>query len=280
MLSMLPYFHDIITDMDGLKSWVPNLGIESVLSDSEGNVLGFSTYRVFLYTLLIFLFATIGWAGWYQSAKDKFYGSALLLAMSSGFYHVFLIVFELRRTVWNEPFPKLILLAILFLVLGSLLIKREGITMRKTFLWILLLIVATLPFFHDVISQRGVGLRSWVPNLGIEAMLTDSEGYVHGFLGYRQLVYFFCIHLFAHICWIGWFMDSRGKKYRPFLLIPLAQSLYQLIIILMSWWESRLNDVDIKVYITVILGILLAINFYYNNKVSPKTEVATENEQP
>lgn len=278
-LSTLPYLHDFITDSDGLKSWVPVLGIESLLSDSEGNVLGFSTYRVFLYTLLIFLFATIGWAGWYQSAKDKFYGSALLLAMSSGLYHVFLIVFELRRTVWNEPVPKVVLLSLIFVVLGYFSIKKNGLGIKKVLSWFILFFMAVLPFFHDIITDRMGDLRPWVPNFGIEAMLTDSEGYVRGLGNYRILVYLFCIYLFSHLGWIGWFFDARGRKFRPFLMVPAALSFYQVVIIAMSWRETEFNSPNIKLYITIGLSVLLAINFYYNNKVSPKASIVTENEQ-
>lgn len=45
----------------------------------------------------------------------------------------------------------------------------------------------------------------------------------------------------------------------------------------MSWWQSRLNDVDIRLYITIVLGIILAINFYYNNKYYPKGKIAPKN---
>ncbi len=271
-LSTLPYFHDFITTENGLKTWVPVFGIENLLTDVNGRVQGFSTYRVFLYTLLIFIFASIGWAGWYRSAKDRYYGSALLLAMVSGFYHVGLIIFNLRKTVGNEPTPKLLLLAVLFLVLVYFSIKKNGISVRKIISWLLLTLMATLPFYHDIITEIGVGLRNWVPNFGIEAMLTDDEGYVRGLRSYRILIYLFCINLFSHLGWIGWFMDSRGRRYRPFLLVPVALSLYQVIVMAMSWQETEFNSPSIKLYITIGLSIILAINFYYNNKYAPITK--------
>ncbi len=274
-LSTLPYLHDIITDEDGLKSWGPLLEIEKALTDSNGNVLGFSTYRVFLYTLLIFVFAGIGWAGWFQRAKDKFYGYALLLATASGFYYIGLILFNLRRSIWNDPTLKFSLLVISFLILFFL--NKIQINFRKVLIWILLFLISVLPFYHDILTDRSGAVRSWMPNFGLGFLLTDVDGSVYGFLSYRALTYFLCIHLFAHICWIGWFMDARGEKYRPFLLIPMAQSLYQLIIIIMSWWQSRLNDVDIRLYITIVLGIILAINFYYNNIYYPKSKIAQKN---
>lgn len=274
VLSTLPYFHDIITDADGLKSWVPILGIENLLTDSNGKIFGFSTYRVFLYTLLLFVFASIGWLGWYQSAKRKFYGSPLLLVTISGIYQIVLILLNLKRTFWNDPTLKVSLLIAAFLTLGFFYIKKKDFNINKLITYGLLLIIAVLPFYHDVLTDRDGLLRSWMPNFGLETILTNNEGFVYGFLSYRALVYFFCIHLFAHLGWIGWFMDAKGKRFRPFLLMPIAQSLYQLIVIIMSWWESRLNDVDIKLYITLVLCIFLAINFFYNNKVSPKIDIA------
>ncbi len=251
--------------------------MENLLTDSKDKVLGFSKYRVFLYTFLIFLFASIGWWGWYQSAKNKIYGNALLLVFASGAYHVALIVFNLRRTVFNEFTPKLILFGLLFFFLGFFSIKKYGPALHKVIVWALLFVLATLPFFHDVITDNGGNLRPWVPNLGIETILTDSEGYVRGLRSYRLLVYLFSIYLFSHLGWIGWFMDSRGRRYRPFLLVPVALSLYQVIVIAMSWQETEFNSPSIKLYITLVLSILLAINFFYNNKFFAKSEITIKN---
>ena len=239
--------------------------------------LGFSTYRVFLYTLLIFVFASIGWIGWYQSTKDRYYSGALLLAVASGLYHIGLVLFNLRRSVWNEPMPKLLMLFLLFVVFGYFSIRKNGLNFKKSIIWLLLLLMATLPFYHDIITDRAGSLRNWVPSFGIEAMLTDSKGLVRGLGNYRILVYLFCIYLFSHLGWIGWFMDSRGKRYRPFLLVPVILSLYQVIVITMSWRETEFNSPSIKLYITIGLSIILAINFYYNNKYAPKTEKTPKN---
>ncbi len=276
-LSTLPYFHDIITDPNGLKEWVPNFGLENLLTDSNGYILGFSSYRVFLYTFLIFLFATIGWAGWYQSAKDRVYCHGLLLVLLSGLYQLALILLNLRRTFWNEPTQKLIMLFVFALVLGYFSMKKHGINLRNVLLLAPLFLIAVLPFYHDVLTERSGELRIWVPNLGMETMMTDSDGYVRGLGNYRILVYLFCTYLFAHLGWIGWFFDSKGSRFRPFLLVPSALSLYHVVMIVMSWRETEFNSPSIKLYITLVLSVLLAFKFYYNNKIPPKTEVLTEN---
>lgn len=275
-LSTLPYFHDFITDSEGLRSWVPVLGIEKILTDSNNKILGFSAYRVFLYTFFIFVFAAIGWAGWYRTARNKYYGNGLLLVLFSGLYQVVLIVLNLRRTMFNELEPKLILLALLFLALGYFSYKKHGLSSKKVVVWSSLSILAILPYLHDVLTSRDGEIWSWVPNLGIESFLTDSQGMVRGFRSYRLLLYLFGIYIFSHLGWIGWFMDAKGKKYRAFLLVPAALSLYQVILIMMSRRETEFNSPSINLYITIGLSILLAINFYYNNNVSPETEKVTK----
>lgn len=267
-LSTLPYFHELITDSEGLKPWVPVLGIEQLLT-SESGVLGFSTYRVLLYTFLIFLFSTIGFFGWYESAKNKFYRNFILLATASGTYHILLILFNLRRTFWNDPILKIVLLNIVLTFLLFQTFKKEQITPKRIGVILLVLIVSLLPFYHEILTLRTGALRPWMPSFGIAEALTDQNGYVRGLGSYRVLVYFVCIHLFSHIGWICWFFDSRGKQYRAFLLVPAVLSLYQVVVIFMSWQETEFNSPDYKLYATLIISILLALNFYYNNKVSP-----------
>lgn len=278
LLSTLPYFHDIITDSEGLRPWVPDLGVERLLTGSDGKILGFSTYRVFLYTTLIFVFSAIGWLGWYRSSAKKMYQRVLLVVVVSSAYHVLLILFDLRRTFLNGPGLKVVLLLAVFLLFVSVGRPKGRLNLRNILAIVLLLAAAMLPFLHDLITDRAGAVRSWVPDLGIERLLTDGNGMVRGLRSYRLFLYLFGIYLFAHIGWIGWFFDAAGRKYRTFILVPAILSLYQVVTILMSWRETKFNDPSIHLVITLILALLLAFNFYYNNKVSPKTEVLTENE--
>lgn len=280
ILSTLPYFHDIISTKDGLKDWVPILGIERLLTGTDKSILGYSTYRVFLYTFLIFSFGMVGFLKWFSSTKHKFYRYALLGATISSIYHVMLIVFKLRRTVLNDPEYKLLGLALLFLTLALLTIKKQwnnstkkaSIVFKTIGFCVAFFLISLLPFLHDVITDRN-GLLPHIPNLGIEKMLTDENNMVRGLNSYRLLLYLLGIYLFAHIPWIGAFMDSRGSRIRPFLLVPVVLSLYQVIIILMSWRETEFNSPSANLYITLGLSLLLAINFFYNNKVSPQSRI-------
>jgi hypothetical protein len=144
----------------------------------------------------------------------------------------------------------------------------KNVTPKIDFIrWLAIVILSALPYIHDLITIRNVGPKSWVPDLGIEALLTDPDGRVLGFSSYRIFLYTFLLHLFAHIGWTGWFFDAKGKTYRTALLIPVALSLYQLTIILTDTRSTHLNAPDTKLYITFILGILLAINYFFNNKL-------------
>lgn len=126
--------------------------------------------------------------------------------------------------------------------------------------------LSSLPYIHDVITIRGEGLKGWVPDWGLQNWLMDADGYILGFSSYRVFLYTFLLHLFTHIGWVGWFFDAQGKLYRPFLLVPVALSFYQLLIIISGSRLSSYNDPGIKFIITIALSLLIAINFYFNNK--------------
>ncbi|MEM8510442.1 MAG: hypothetical protein AAF717_21590 [Bacteroidota bacterium] len=179
-----------------------------------------------------------------------------------------MIILKFRKTVLNDPEFKMIGLGVLMVVAAVMTFKKHSFSIKKVLVILSFFIISLMAFLHNVITNSD-GLLSHIPNLGIEAMLTDSNGLVRGLNSYRLLLYLFGLYLFAHIPWIGSFMDSRGSRIRPFLLVPSALSLYQVIVILMSWRETEFNSPSINLYITLGLSIIVAINFFYNNKVSP-----------
>tara|TARA_R110000744_G_scaffold128298_2_gene235307 strand:- start:2555 stop:3514 length:960 start_codon:yes stop_codon:yes gene_type:complete len=277
-LSSLPYLHEAITFEGGLRSWVPVLGIEEFLTDAQGKVLGFSSYRMFLYTLLIFVFSELGWAAWLYVSKRKTYYFALFVPVLMGIYQILIILLDLRKTTANSAETKLSVLFALSLFLALLYLRKHKFTVKTVFKWLLIIGACTLPFFHDIITFRDATLKSWVPVLGVEKFLTDSEGYVRGFGQYRSLVYFLMLHVYAHLGWLGAFIyyDLGIKKIRPFLLVPVIISLYSVIIFLFNWQETGLNKPNIKFYITIVLAILLAINFFFNDKVEKSETITTD----
>lgn len=262
-LSTLPYFHDFITNAEGLKDWVPIFGIQDLLADSNNDILGFSSYRVFLYTFLISVFSTIGFWIWFRNSSKKYYCYAILCIAISSTYHLSLIIFMFRRTILNDPTFKIIGLFILFLLFGIKTFTKNKILLSRIIVWVILFLVSTLPFLHDVF-KLGDSL-GWIPDLGIEAMLT-KDNLVRGLQSYRLFLYLFGTYLFSHLAWIGSFMDAKRKSYRAFLLVPAALSLYQVILISLSSRETEFNSPSINLYITIGLSVLLAINFFFNNR--------------
>jgi len=126
--------------------------------------------------------------------------------------------------------------------------------------------LSSLPYIHDVITVRGEGLKGWVPDWGLQQLLTDSTGRILGFSSYRVFIYTLLLHLFAHIGYTGWFFEASGKLYRPFILVPVILSMYQIGIILFNWRSSAFNQPNTKIIITIVLSLFLAYNFYFNNK--------------
>ncbi|MFS4449024.1 hypothetical protein [Maribacter sp. 2307UL18-2] len=126
--------------------------------------------------------------------------------------------------------------------------------------------LSSLPYIHDTITVRGEGIKGWVPDFGLQSLLMDQDGYVLGFSSYRVFIYTFLIHLFAHLGWVGWFFEAIHKLYRPFLLVPVTLSLYQIIIILSNSRTTVFNEPDIKFLLTMGLSIAAALNFYFNNR--------------
>jgi 4-hydroxybenzoate polyprenyltransferase len=135
--------------------------------------------------------------------------------------------------------------------------------------------LSTLPFLHDIITEMSEGVRSFVPVIGIEKALTDSDGYVLGFSTYRVFLYTLFVHLGMHIAFVGWWFAAQGRRYRPILLLPVAMSLYQVLIIVSNSRDTKFNEPDTKLYILLGLCLLLGINFYYNNSYR-KTQKLTK----
>ena len=286
-LSLFPFFHELIISVDGVPSfWVLDWGIEKALTDINGKVLGYSTYRVFIYYLLAQCYALVAWLGWFSVAKSKPYRLAILLGVLSSSYHIFLILSNSRKTDLNTINIKLVGTAIigcaLFLIYYYFEKNKKAkleyalqefghsskniISPKVILVWLVIFIASTGPYFHDIITLRGIGIKEWVPQLGIESFLTDSDGYVWGFNSYRIFVYVLVLQLFAQVGWAGWLHDSQYALYRPFLLVPTGLSLYQIVIILMDRTESYFNRPDIKLLLILSTAAVICYFYFFKNK--------------
>ena len=129
-----------------------------------------------------------------------------------------------------------------------------------------IIFISSLPYLHDLITIRGEGLAPWVPDLGIEKALTDADGKVMGFSSYRVFLYTLLIHLFAHVGWVGWMLDAKGKSYRFALLVPVVLSGYTVALLLFNARATEFNEPDNKFYLTLFLSIIVILNFFINYK--------------
>ena len=129
-----------------------------------------------------------------------------------------------------------------------------------------IIFISSLPYLHDLITIRGEGLAPWVPDLGIEKALTDADGKVMGFSSYRVFLYTMLIHLFAHVGWVGWMLDAKGKSYRFALLVPVVLSGYTIALLLFNARATEFNKPDTKFYLTLFLSIIVILNFFINYK--------------
>ena len=279
LVSSLPYLNEVLTvKTEGGAAWSHLFGLNRFLPDAETGVLGFSGYRMFLYTFFIFVFTTLGWSVWFLAAKNKLYRKALLIPAALGLYQIVMILGGLRSTIVNswEVKTGIILLMAVVLVVSQSKQKRFDISLALK--WMLLIGVTTLPFFHDIITEKSTAsLRVWVPNLGIENLLSGSQNNVLGFGTYRAFIYFFMLHLYAHLGWLGSFVyyHHARKGIRPFLLVPVIISLFSLILFILNKQETPFGAPDIKFYITIALSTLLAWNFFFNNKTGRSEELET-----
>ena len=133
--------------------------------------------------------------------------------------------------------------------------------------------ISSLPYLHDVITVRGGEFKGWVPDFGLQELLTDSHGDIMGFSSYRVFVYTLLLHLFAHIGWVGWMLDAKGKSYRFFLLVPVILSGYTVALLLLNARATAFNEFDTKIYITLGLTIILILNFFINRKTKKDGEI-------
>ena len=138
-----------------------------------------------------------------------------------------------------------------------------------------IIFISSLPYIHDMITFRNGDIKGWVPDFGLQELLTDTNGNVMGFSSYRVFIYMLFIHLFAHIGWVGWFFDAKGKSYRFFLLVPVFLSAYTVALLLLNARATEFNEPDTKFYITLGLSIILILHFFINRKEPKEDENAS-----
>ncbi len=109
-----------------------------------------------------------------------------------------------------------------------------------------IIVISTLPYLHDVFEF--------------------PPGEYFGFSTIRVFYFMLLSALFAHLGWLFAFFEAKRKPYRFVLLVPVALSLYQIIIILAGLRESKLNEVSTKFIIILILSLVLILNYFIGKR--------------
>lgn len=302
-LSSLPFLNELITHEDGsLLHWLASPETQENWKDENGRILDYSKLRVLLFYLLGQLAIVVASLGWFSTAKNKFYRNALLLFTLSGGYHVFLILSENRKTWLNDAELKLWWTLGLSLFLFGIhllaeirkqkLLSAATITFRKPFnrskrgelflhwmgktlywfkvvaVWTVITALSTFPYIHDIIHPRGIGVLDWVPFNGFFKQLGNMDYW--GFSSYRALILTLAIQLLTQIIWAGWWIEAKYSLYKPFLLVPLGLSLYELSMIIMVQQDTYLNKPDLKLALILGLGAIIGVIYYFKNVAMAK----------
>jgi len=118
LVSVFPYGHDIITSKTGeLRAYIPNLGVEEFLTVND-TILGIKHYRVFLYTVLLHVFAQIGWVGWFFDARNRLFRPFIIVPVLFNLYEITIILINAQKVGFNKPDWKLYTVIILSILIA------------------------------------------------------------------------------------------------------------------------------------------------------------------
>jgi niacin transporter len=129
-----------------------------------------------------------------------------------------------------------------------------------------IILCALLPFVHDIITTETGALQFWVPNLGIVEALTGSDGLFLGYSAYRIFLALVGMQLSSFIAWFLVLEFSKGKSYRFVFLFPTVINGYQLLLMVFNLRKTVLNGWNYKIFILLLVGVLLILNFYLTDK--------------
>jgi len=113
--AFLPYIHDAIPK--GLKGY-----------------FGFSSFRVMVWTISIFIFGITGWFYAFVNAKGRLYRFALLVPIFMATYQLLIYIFDARKSEFNTLNAKLIVTFVLIAIvlLNYFMLKRRGYGRKVT----------------------------------------------------------------------------------------------------------------------------------------------------
>lgn len=266
LCSLLPFLCDLLTDhtTGKPKNWLPNLGIVDFLTLEDGTIWGYSDYGIFLFITGLYVSVFLGWVMIFYLTKYKPYRFVFLYPVLLTGCQLFIIIFNLKTTELNTLTIKITLLLLLVLLFRF--------SKNKKFFWTELAAIACslLPFIHDIIANKEGVVRSWIPNLGVEIFLTDTEGYVLGYGSYDVFLFILGLYVSMFLAWFVALYFARFKPYRFAFFFPVVLFGYELFLNIFNLGETKLNRLNYKIIVFIILGILLVLNFFLNKKNQKK----------
>lgn len=123
-----------------------------------------------------------------------------------------------------------------------------------------------LPFLHDIITTETGKPKAWVPDLGIVDFLTMADGKVWGYSSYGVFLYLGGLQCTLFLGWLLALHFARNRSYRFALYFPTILFGYQFLLVVFNLRQTQLNDLDYKIILTLVLGIVLTLNFFLNKK--------------
>ncbi|QXP56516.1 hypothetical protein H0I25_01615 [Cellulophaga sp. HaHa_2_95] len=129
-----------------------------------------------------------------------------------------------------------------------------------------IILCALLPFVHDILTTRSGEFQNWVPNLGIVESFSDSNGTFLGYSAYRIFLALVGMQLSSFIAWFLVLEFSKGKSYRFVFIFPTVINGYQLLLMVFNLRKTPLNNWNYKIFILLLVGVLLILNFYLTDK--------------
>ncbi|TPN84510.1 MARVEL/CASP family protein [Aquimarina algicola] len=128
--------------------------------------------------------------------------------------------------------------------------KTERIINKEIVIGLLILLCSILPYIHDAIPK---------------------EKTFPGYSSLRVFLYVTMINFFGLIGWLIAYFESKGKRYRFIMIIPVINILYQLFVYIFNLKKTSFNDLNLKIILTFIVSFFV-FAFYFKRKIKQKNK--------
>ncbi len=129
--------------------------------------------------------------------------------------------------------------------------KLKTMIYKDIFIGVLILLCSILPYIHDAIPR---------------------EKTFPGYSSLRVFLYVTLINVFGLIGWLIAYFESKGKRYRFIMIVPIMNILYQLFVYIFNLKKTSFNDLNLKFIITILIAFLVLI-FYFSRKIKKNSTI-------